>query len=623
MTTPMLDNRYRIIRELPEGGFGRTFLAENTRMPSRKRCIIKMLKPLHNNPQIYQLVQERFHREAAILEELGENNNQIPRLYDKFEEAGLFYLVQEWIQGQTLGNIQAQVGIASESTVKDILLSILPVLQYVHSKGIIHRDIKPDNIILRLADNLPVLIDFGAVKETMGTVMSNSGNVTSSIVIGTPGFMPSEQAAGRPLFASDLYSLALTAIYLLTGKIPQELETNPLTGEILWQKHAYNVSPSFAAILDKAIHFSPRERYINAPAMLSALQAISPDPSMSPQPPPGGSYSPSPTTPSNPSHQPVMLGGGGTFNTSVPVPPEILGWNWGAFLMSGLWIFTNQVWIGLLMFVPYVNIVMLILLGAKGNVWAWRSRQWRSVQDFKSHQRAWAKAGLIVSGSATALFVLLIIIAWLAGDPPPPPPPTPSPTSSSTPEDPATRQLGRPSTPEPVTGNFFQTVEIGQLETYTYDNGLFSINVPQNWTLENQSKSGEAIIRWSDSTENGGIIIDVFGQEAFRQQNQISQDVLSSFLVRAVKGQYQSQSNLQIDQTKPVNDGWLQISWSYTVANDKGEKGRVVSFGFVRQDKDKISYIHYAVPEEQYSRLDSQIGEITTSYRINPTAPLP
>ena len=179
MSTPMLDNRYSIIRELQEGGFGRTFLAEDTRMPSRKRCIIKMLKPLHNNPQIYQLIQERFEREAAILEALGENNNQIPRLYDKFEEAGRFYLVQEWIQGQTLGNKLQQEGIASETTVKDILLNILPVLQYIHSKGIIHRDIKPDNIILRLADNLPVLIDFGAVKETMGTVMTNSGSVTS------------------------------------------------------------------------------------------------------------------------------------------------------------------------------------------------------------------------------------------------------------------------------------------------------------------------------------------------------------------------------------------------------------------------------------------------------------
>lgn len=614
----LLDNRYRIIRELADGGFGRTFLAENTRMPSHRKCVIKMLKPVHNNPQIYQLVQERFHREAAILEELGENNNQIPRLYDKFEEAGRFYLVQEWIQGQTLSNIQAQVGIASENTVKDILLNILPVLQYIHSKGIIHRDIKPDNIIFRLRDCKPVLIDFGAVKETMGTVMTNSGSVTSSIVIGTPGFMPSEQAAGRPLFASDLYSLALTAIYLLTGKFPQELETNPLTGEILWQKHAYNVSPSFAAFLDKAIHPSARERYINAPAMLSALQAISP-PSMPPQPPSGGSYSPSPTTPSNPSHQPVMSGGGGTFNTSIPVPPEISGWNWGAFLLP-FWIFTNQVWIGLLLAVPFVGYVMPFVLGAKGNVWAWRSRQWRSVEDFKAHQRAWAKAALIIYGSTTALLALLILIGSQVPDKPTPPtPPSPSPTSPPTPE--PTKSLL--PTFERSTGNFFSTVEIGQLETYTYDNGLFSIKVPENWTLENQSKSGEALVSWYDRTETGGILVDVIGQEAFRQQNQISADMLSRFMVGLVKNQYQSRSNLQIDQTKPINDRWLQISWSYTVPNDKGEKGKMIGFGFVRQDKDKVSYIQYVVPEEQYSRLDSQIVEITTSYHIDPTAPLP
>ncbi len=568
MSTPMLDNRYRILRELAEGGFGRTFLAENTQMPSCKKCVIKMLKPLDNNPQIYQLVQERFHREAAILEELGDNNNQIPRLYDKFEEAGRFYLVEEWIQGQTLGNIQAQFGIASENLVKNILLSILPVLQYIHSKGIMHRDIKPDNIIVRLADGLPVLIDFGAVKETMGTVMSNSGNVTSSIVIGTPGFMPSEQAAGRPLFASDLYSLGLTAIYLLTGKIPQELETNPLTGEILWQKHAYNVSPSFAAILDKAIHPSARERYMNAPAMLSALQAI-PPPSMSTQPPSGGSYSPSPTIPSNPPPGSGMVGGGGTFNTFVAIPPEILGWNWGAALTFGLWSFTNKVWIGLLvlvslfgswwlLFALLILIVMPFVLGAKGNVWAWRSRQWRSVQYFKSHQRAWAKAGIIIF----PVFIVLYIIALgsQTNNNPTPPSPSPSPTVSTSPS--LSPSPTTSSTFEPGTNNIFPTVEIGQLETYTYDNGLFSIKVPENWTLENQSKSGEAAVKWYDRTQTGGILVDVVGQEAFRQQNHISADVLSRFMVKLIKNQYQSRPNLQIDQTKPTNDGWLQISWS-------------------------------------------------------------
>lgn len=287
MTPILLNNRYKVIRLLGSGGFGETSLAEDTQMPSRRWCVIKQLKPVTNNPQIYQLVQERFGREAAILEELGDGSNQIPRLYAYFCEGGQFYLVQEWIQGQTLSNKLQHEGILSESSVKEILLSILPVLEYVHSKRIVHRDIKPDNIILRDSDGKPVLIDFGAVKETMGTVVTPSGNSSKSIVIGTPGFMPSEQSAGRPMYSSDLYSLGLTAIYLLTGKIPQQLDADPRTGEIMWRQYALSVSPSFAAVLDRAINSHARDRYATAREMLDALNSgVFPIPPTVPTPQP-------------------------------------------------------------------------------------------------------------------------------------------------------------------------------------------------------------------------------------------------------------------------------------------------------------------------------------------------
>ncbi len=269
----LLNNRYNIIRTLGSGGFGETFLAEDTQIPSQRRCVIKQLKPIEDNPQVYQLVQQRFQREAAILEELGDGNHQIPRLYAYFSIDGQFYLVQEYIEGQTLsGKLQSQ-GLMSESGVKEILTGILPVLVYVHSKGIVHRDIKPDNILIRYSDGKPVLIDFGAVKETVGTVMTPSGNSAQSIVIGTPGFMPSEQSIGRPMFASDIYSLGLTAIYLLTGKIPQELSTDPNTGGLLWRDKAPNITPSFANILDKAIQFQARDRFHSAGEMLQALHS--------------------------------------------------------------------------------------------------------------------------------------------------------------------------------------------------------------------------------------------------------------------------------------------------------------------------------------------------------------
>jgi serine/threonine protein kinase len=355
MTLTLLNNRYQVLRILGSGGFGKTFLAEDTQMPSSKRCVIKQLIPVVNNPQVYQLVQERFQQEAAILEELGDRNPQIPRLYAYFPEGGEFYLVQEYIEGQTLSEKLKQQGVLNEITVKEIVINILQILEYVHSKGIVHRDIKPDNIIWRFSDSKPVLIDFGAVKVTMSTEVSPSGNPTQSIVIGTPGFMPMEQTVGRPVFSSDLYSLGLTAIYLLTGKIPQDLPTDPNLGNILWRHFALYLSPNFADVLDKAIAYHPRDRYLNAREMLTALQTLSnpvaptvPVPQSTPTiiaaPVTPGYVQPqtviSPPT-SQPHYQPhfqtqhpvASNNGLGTWQQAV-----IIGGVIGAFLVGGLWV---------------------------------------------------------------------------------------------------------------------------------------------------------------------------------------------------------------------------------------------------------------------------------------------
>jgi len=274
MTRDLLNDRYQVIRTLGAGGFGETFLAEDSYMPSKRRCVVKLLRPIQNNPQIYQLVQERFQREAAILEELGGATDQIPTLYAYFVVSGQFYLVQEWVEGDTLTAKLQQQGLFSESAVQELLLNLLPILEYVHGKYIVHRDIKPDNIIVRHRDRKPVLIDFGAVRESMGTVVNSQGLPTSSIVIGTPGYMPSEQAAGRPVYSSDLYSIGMTVIYLLTGRQPQQIETDPQTADIMWRQYASHLSPMMADILDKAIAYHPRDRFPTARAMLDALQSI-------------------------------------------------------------------------------------------------------------------------------------------------------------------------------------------------------------------------------------------------------------------------------------------------------------------------------------------------------------
>ncbi len=276
-STPLVksfvNNRYQVLKSIGSGGFGETFLAEDTHMPSGRRCVVKKLHPVSHHPQIYPLIKERFQREAAILEDLGSHSDRIPTLYAYFEENNDFYLVQELIEGVTLTNIIQSQSSFSESYVRDFLVNFLPILDYVHQKHIIHRDIKPDNIIIRQSDQKPVLIDFGAVKEAVVTTVSSSGSTQTSIAIGTRGFMSCEQAAGRPVYSSDLFATGLTAIYLLTGKNPQDLEIDGYTGEILWKQYAPKISPTLVVILDKAISAQARDRYTTAREMLQALQS--------------------------------------------------------------------------------------------------------------------------------------------------------------------------------------------------------------------------------------------------------------------------------------------------------------------------------------------------------------
>ena len=271
MTMTLVSNRYRVVRELGKGGFGTTSLVEDTQLPSGRRCVLKELMPVESSAEIYTLVKQRFEREAVILEELGNLTLQIPSLYAYFAENNKFYLVQEYVEGETIAQRVQSQGVMSDAAVREWVMGLLPVLTVVHDRKIIHRDIKPDNVILRQRDHKPVLIDFGAVRETMGTLITPNGQSTQSIVIGTPGFMASEQAAGRAVFGSDLYSLGLTAIYGLTGKIPQELPTDPMTGEVQWRSYAPSVSAGLASVIDRAIAPGIHARFQTSGQMLDEL----------------------------------------------------------------------------------------------------------------------------------------------------------------------------------------------------------------------------------------------------------------------------------------------------------------------------------------------------------------
>ncbi|PSB13310.1 serine/threonine protein kinase [filamentous cyanobacterium CCP2] len=263
-------DRYKVLRTLGRGGFGVTFLAEDVSLPSSPLCVIKQLCPKVNNPVVLQRACQRFEREAKILSQLG-SHAQIPRLLNYFQVDEEFYLVQEYVRGATLAREIKRRGPMTEVEVKRFLREILPVLEYIHQNQVIHRDIKPPNIIRCQDDGRLVLIDFGAVKEQFIHASTNTQRGTTTHFVGTLGFAPPEQLALRPCFASDIFALGVTCLYLLTAKPPMEFDYDSTTGEVCWQEHI-QVSEYFGKILEKMLRISSRERYQSAGEVLRVLE---------------------------------------------------------------------------------------------------------------------------------------------------------------------------------------------------------------------------------------------------------------------------------------------------------------------------------------------------------------
>lgn len=283
----LLDGRYKVTQVLSAGGFGETYISEDTRRPGNPRCVLKLLKPASHDPEYLKIARRLFVSEAETLEQLG-NHDQIPRLLAYFEENEEFYLVQELIAGHPLHTDLTPGQVWSENQVIQMLQDVLSVLVFVHGCNVIHRDIKPANLMRRDRDNKLVLIDFGAVKQirTQTAVAGNdAGNHNPvSVAIGTPGYMPPEQAQGRPRFNSDIYALGMVAIQALTGRLPHELGEDP-AGEVLWQQYAA-VTPGLATILTKMVRYHYRDRYQSARDALHDLQTLTtPFPSTYPVPP--------------------------------------------------------------------------------------------------------------------------------------------------------------------------------------------------------------------------------------------------------------------------------------------------------------------------------------------------
>jgi serine/threonine protein kinase len=270
-TKLLFRERYTILKLLGRGGFGVTFLARDCRLPGRPLCVIKQLCPKVKDPAALDKARHRFKQEAKTLSRLG-CHAQIPQLLDYFETNGEFYLVQEYVPGLTLSQELRRSGPFSEVKAKQFLLEILPLLQYVHDQRVIHRDIKPANILRCQVDGRLVLIDFGAVKERLVVSTEHSAmRSLSTQFVGTVGFAPPEQLSLRPMYASDIYALGVTCLYLLSGKSPADLQYEYLTGVIKWRETLY-VSEYFGQVLDKMLRVSPRDRYQSAKEVQRALE---------------------------------------------------------------------------------------------------------------------------------------------------------------------------------------------------------------------------------------------------------------------------------------------------------------------------------------------------------------
>jgi hypothetical protein len=266
----VLQSRYQIIQLLGQGGFGRTYLAQDQGR-FNERCAVKEFLPQQGEDHFSSKSTELFQREATILYQI--QHPQIPQFRATFEVEGRLFLVQDYVEGHSyrelLNQRRLQNATFSEAEVRQFLQQMLPVLAHIHAKGIIHRDISPDNILLRNQDRLPVLIDFGVVKEVV-TRVQMSGSTHHATTVGKPGYAPSEQMqSGRAYPSSDLYALAVTAIVLLSGREPQDIFDDV---NLTWYWHDYaDVSPGFTQVLDKATSYRPGDRYQTVSEMAQAL----------------------------------------------------------------------------------------------------------------------------------------------------------------------------------------------------------------------------------------------------------------------------------------------------------------------------------------------------------------
>jgi serine/threonine-protein kinase len=267
----VLKGRYAIRSTIGQGGMGRTYLAQDLER-FNETCVLKEFIPPQDSVEVSEKAKELFRREASVLYQI--RHPQVPEFRATFESEGRLLLVQDYVEGKNYRNLlldRLKTGQTfSENEIFALMQQLLPVLSYLHGHNIIHRDISPENLILRSQDDLPVLIDFGVVQETNAKLNSQMG-IPASTVAGKAGYAPPEQLQSGNAYAnSDLYALAVTSIVLMTGHEPSEL-FDSINLAWNWQQFA-NVSPAFARVINQMLSYKPTNRYRSADEVMQALQ---------------------------------------------------------------------------------------------------------------------------------------------------------------------------------------------------------------------------------------------------------------------------------------------------------------------------------------------------------------
>jgi serine/threonine protein kinase len=339
----VLEDRYRIVQQIGQGGFGRTYLCENlTRF--NEPCVLKEFAPQVQGTYALEKAKKLFEREASVLHNLA--HPQIPRFRELFElktgSQGLF-LVQDYVAGQTyrylLAARQNQNRLFTEDEIRQLLTDTLPVLQYIHSLGVIHRDIAPDNLMLRSSDNLPVLIDFGGVKQiAVNAEIQATGNTEVPTCLGKVGYAPHEQMQrGTVSPNTDLYALAATCLVLLTGKEPTEL-IDPQSLTWNWRS-VVNLESNLGPLFDQMLQPNPVARFQSAAEVLGALKQNVPTPKMPVTQPPVPANSQLGTVVVSPGAAGQKQSINAAYQTSAPGNDssflKILGQSWLALLGVG------------------------------------------------------------------------------------------------------------------------------------------------------------------------------------------------------------------------------------------------------------------------------------------------